>query len=141
MRGIITFVRQETDASERHRLDKWLWCARFYKSRSAASEAVAGGRVHLNGERIKPAHGVRIGDRIELSIGGGRTELDVLALPVKRGPATLAVAFYAETPVSQQRRERLREQQRLAHLATPRPDSRPDKRDRRKLQKLQRGQK
>jgi ribosome-associated heat shock protein Hsp15 len=140
MRGIIAVVREDADTSERHRLDKWLWCARFYRSRSAAGEAVAGGRVHLNGERVKPAHVVQAGDRIELSIGGGTTELDVLALPVKRGPATLAVACYAETPVSQQRRERLREQQRLAYLATPRPDSRPDKRDRRKLQKLQRGQ-
>jgi ribosome-associated heat shock protein Hsp15 len=131
-------VRHETEASERHRLDKWLWCTRFYKSRSAASEAVAGGRVHLNGERIKPGHGVRIGDRIELSIGGGMTELDVLTLPAKRGPATFAAACYTETPESQQRREQLREQQRLAHLVTPRPDTRPDKRDRRKLQKLQR---
>jgi ribosome-associated heat shock protein Hsp15 len=83
---------------------------------------------------------VRIGDCIELSIGGGTMQLDVLALPARRGPATIAATCYAETLVSQQRRERLREQQRLARLATPRPDSRPDKRDRRKLQKLQRAQ-
>jgi ribosome-associated heat shock protein Hsp15 len=140
MRAIITAVRKEKDASERHRLDKWLWCTRFYKSRSLAGEAVAGGRVHLNGERIKPAHNVHIGDRLEISVHGGTTELQVLVLPDRRGAAGAAAACYAETALSRQRRERLREQQRLAHLATPRPDSRPDKRDRRKLQKLQRGQ-
>jgi ribosome-associated heat shock protein Hsp15 len=133
-------MSEDDDKEERHRLDKWLWCTRFFKTRSLAAQAVSGGRVHLNGERVKAAHVVRAGDRISLSLEGLKAEFDVLGLPARRGPAPEARTHYAETPESATRREQLREQHRLAQLSRPRPDTRPDKRERRKLVKLQRGE-
>jgi ribosome-associated heat shock protein Hsp15 len=122
------------------RLDKWLMYARFYKTRSLATAAIAGGKVHLNGERVKPAHLVRPGDRISVSLQGIVAEFDVLGLPSRRGPAAEAATHYAETTASAERRVRLREQQRLAEQSRPRPEGRPDKRDRRRLMRLQRDQ-
>ncbi|HEX4241604.1 MAG TPA: S4 domain-containing protein [Steroidobacteraceae bacterium] len=124
--------------SDDHRIDKWLWESRFYKTRSLASAAIQGGKVHLNGERVKPAHRIRVGDRISLNIAGVVAEFDVLGLPLRRGPAAEAQRHFAETPASAARREVLREQHRLADASRPRPDSRPDKRDRRRLMRLQR---
>jgi len=123
-----------------HRLDKWLWHCRFYKTRSLATAAISGGKVHLNGERVKPAHRVRIADRLSLSLDGVVAEFEVLGLPPRRGPATLAQAQYLETAASIERRAHLKEQQRLAQVSRPRPDTRPDKRDRRRLLRLQRDQ-
>jgi ribosome-associated heat shock protein Hsp15 len=123
-----------------NRLDKWLWYCRFYKTRSLATAAIAGGKVHLNAERVKPAHRVRIGDRLSLSLQGIVAEFEVLGLPQRRGPATEAQSHFLETPASAQRRTALKEQQRLAQLSRPRPDARPDKRDRRRLLRLQRDQ-
>jgi ribosome-associated heat shock protein Hsp15 len=123
-----------------HRLDKWLWHSRFYKTRSLATAAINGGKVHLNAERVKPAHRVRIGDRLSLSLEGIVAEFEILGLPQRRGPAAEAQAQYLETPASALRRANLREQQRLAQLSRPRPEVRPDKRDRRRLMRLQRGQ-
>lgn len=126
--------------SDRHRLDKWLWCARFFKTRSLATQAVTGGKVHVNGERVKPSHNVRVGDRLSLTLQGAEAEFDVTGLPARRGPASEAQLHYAETPASAERRANLREQHRLADLSRPRPDSRPDKRGRRRLLRIQRGQ-
>jgi ribosome-associated heat shock protein Hsp15 len=126
--------------SDRHRIDKWLWYARFFKTRSLAAQAVSGGKVHVNGERVKPAHDVRVGDRLSIVINGADAEFDVLGMPERRGPAPEARTHYAETPESVARREKLREQHRLAELTRPRPEGRPDKRDRRKLVRIQRGQ-
>ena len=123
-----------------HRLDKWLWCTRFFKTRAQATQAVSGGKIHVNGERAKPAHRLRVGDRLSLNIEGATADIDVLGFPARRGPATEARAHYAETPVSVARRIKLREQHRLADMSRPRPDSRPDKRDRRRLQKFRREQ-
>jgi ribosome-associated heat shock protein Hsp15 len=123
-----------------HRLDKWLWYCRFYKTRSLASAAIAGGKVHLNAERVKPAHRVRAGDRLSLSMEGIVAEFEVRGLPQRRGPATEAQGHYLETPDSTQRRGHLREQQRLAQLSRPQSDGRPDKRDRRRLMRMQRDQ-
>jgi ribosome-associated heat shock protein Hsp15 len=123
-----------------HRLDKWLWQARFYKTRSLATAAINGGKVHLNAERVKPAHRVRIGDTLSLSMQGIVAEFEVLGLPLRRGPPAEAQTCFAETPASAERRARLREQQRLAQASRPRPDARPDKRDRRRLMRLQREQ-
>jgi ribosome-associated heat shock protein Hsp15 len=123
-----------------NRLDKWLWYCRFYKTRSLATAAIAGGKVHLNAERVKPAHRVRPGDRLSLSLDGIVAEFDVLGLPRRRGPAAEAQAHYAETPSSAVRRVALREQLRLAQMSRPRSDERPDKRDRRRLMRLQRDQ-
>ena len=128
------------DKTENHRLDKWLWHARFFKTRSLATAAITGGKVHLNAERVKPAHRVCIGDRLSLSLQGIVAEFEVLGLPLRRGSAAEAQSQYLETAASAERRAKLREQQRLAQASRPRPDTRPDKRDRRRLMQLQRDQ-
>jgi ribosome-associated heat shock protein Hsp15 len=122
------------------RLDKWLWLARFYKTRSLSTAAINGGKVHLNAERVKPAHRVRIGDLVTVSLQGAVGEFEVLGLPPRRGSAAEAQSHYRETPESAQRRAKLRAQQRLAEISRPRPEGRPDKRDRRRLMRVQRGQ-
>ena len=121
-------------------MDKWLWYTRFYKTRTLATTAIEGGKVHLNAERVKPAHRVRIADRVSLSLQGVVAEFDVLGLPVRRGPAAEAQSYYQETGASVARRAHFKEQHRLAQLSRPRPDVRPDKRDRRRLMRLQRDQ-
>ena len=88
------------------RLDKWLWAARFFKTRSLAQKAVAGGRVQLNGERTKPAHEVKAGDMVVVRVGDGRWEVKVAALSERRGPAEEARKLYEETEASRTERER-----------------------------------
>ncbi len=105
-----------------------------------ATSAISGGKVHLNGERVKPAHRVRIGDLLSLSLSGIVAEFEILGLPRRRGPAVEAQTHYLETPASASRRAHLREQQKLAQLSRPRPEARPDKRDRRRLLRLHRDQ-
>jgi ribosome-associated heat shock protein Hsp15 len=129
-----------SEKSDGHRLDKWLWHARFFKTRSLATAAINGGKVHLNAERVKPAHRVRIGDRLSLSLQGIVAEFEVLGLPERRGPAAEAISHYLETAASAQRRVKLREQQRLANISRPRPEGRPDKRERRRIMRLHRDQ-
>jgi len=119
------------------RLDKWLWFARFFKSRSQATDAVSGGLVHVNGERVKPAREVRIGDVLEITRDSLRFIVAVRGLPVRRGPATEAQAAYEETAESITQRERKRAQLRMP---PPAPDARPDKHARRELRKLRRDQ-
>jgi ribosome-associated heat shock protein Hsp15 len=126
-------------SSERLRIDRWLWCARFFKSRSQASEAVDGGRVHLNGARVKPSHGVRIGDRLEVTRERESWDIEIRSIPDRRGPAGEAAACYEEMPESSEQRAALRSQRGMAGGAPPRPPTRPDKRARRELMKLQRG--
>jgi ribosome-associated heat shock protein Hsp15 len=125
---------------DRARIDKWLWCARFHKTRSIAAEAVSGGKVHINGDRVKPAHNIRIGDRLSLMLDGVEAEFEVLGLPERRGPASEMQKNYMETAASRARRTTVREAQRLADLSRPRPENRPDKRERRTLARLRREQ-
>jgi ribosome-associated heat shock protein Hsp15 len=125
---------------ENSRLDKWLWHARFYKTRSLATAAINGGKVRLNAERVKPAHRIRIGDHLTLSLQGVVAEFEVLGVPVRRGPSAEALSHYHETAASVERRAKFSEQQRLAHITRPRPDARPDKRERRRLMRLHRDQ-
>jgi len=130
---------EDSDAPHtRLRIDRWLWSARLYKSRSLASDAVAGGKVHVNGERVKPALNLAAGDRLRITQSPFELELIVRAIPSRRGPATEARACYEETAESVTRRERLKEQHALAAAFAPRPASRPSKRDRRRLLKLRR---
>jgi ribosome-associated heat shock protein Hsp15 len=123
--------------SERARIDKWLWCARFYKSRALATEAVQGGRVHLNGGRVKPAHIVRSGDQIEITRGPESWTIQVRAIPARRGSAHEAAGCYEETADSRTQREARRAERRLTGGAPPRPATKPDKRSRRALLRLQ----
>jgi ribosome-associated heat shock protein Hsp15 len=82
------------------RVDKWLWAARLYKTRNQATEAVVGGRVHVNGERVKPSKAVHTGDTLEVTIGMVRRTLSVTGLAERRGPASVAATMYEETPES-----------------------------------------
>jgi ribosome-associated heat shock protein Hsp15 len=118
------------------RLDKWLWAARFYKTRSLATEAVDGGKVKLNGAAVKPAREVKPGDRLQLRAGEQDWEVIVQGLNEQRRPAAEARLLYAETPASAEGRARAAELRKLA----PAPDAdhkgRPTKRDRRQLGRL-----
>jgi ribosome-associated heat shock protein Hsp15 len=116
------------------RIDKWLWAARFFKTRSLATEAVAGGRVHLDGQRVKPAKEVRVGDLLEITIGEAVFAVEVRGLADKRGPASQAQALYEEREESRLRRERQRELRRMAPPLGHDLHGRPSKRDRRRLE-------
>jgi len=118
------------------RIDRWLWCTRHFKSRSLAAEAVAGGKVHLNGQRVKPAHVLRVGDRVAITRPGYTFECEVLALPRARGSAPIAQACYAEVEESKAARVKYVEQSRLASALRPQSLERPDKHGRRELRRL-----
>jgi ribosome-associated heat shock protein Hsp15 len=125
---------------ETTRIDKWLWAARFYKTRGLATDAVLGGHVHLNGERVKPAKDVRAGDRVEVTIGVVRRSVVVRAVSDRRGPASVAQTLYEETPESVARREEQALQRRLAQPLGADLGGRPTKQDRRRLDALRRAQ-
>jgi len=118
------------------RVDKWLWFTRFFKSRSQATDAVAGGHIHVNDERVKPSRELRPGDRVKITRDEIRFDVIVASIPQRRGPASEAVLHYTETPESIHTREQRREQSRMA---PPAPDGRPDKHARRALRDLRRG--
>jgi len=122
------------------RIDKWLWAARFYKTRSAATDAVLGGRVHLNGARVKPSKDVRLDDTIELTIGATRWTVLVTGLSERRGPASVAATLYAETAESLEARERQAIERRTARPLGADLGARPTKLDRRRLEALRRAQ-
>ena len=126
---------------ERLRIDRWLWCARFFKTRSVAAEAVRGSHVRLNGQRVKPSHPVKIGDALTVEL---RDEIErdvrIAAIPVRRGPAPEAAATYVETPESIERRRVAAEQRKLRPVFAPPTSGRPDKRTRRLMLRVrQRG--
>jgi len=118
------------------RVDKWLWAARFFKTRSLASRAVTGGHVHVNGARVKAARPVQPGDRLLIRRGEMEFTVIVQGLSEKRGPAPVARKLYAETAESIAAREAARDERRLIRAAAARPDRRPDKRQRRKIRKF-----
>ncbi len=115
------------------RLDKWLWAARFFKTRSLAAEAVAGGKVHVNGQRVKPAHGVHAGDELRIHKGPYEFVVTVNGVSARRGSAQIAATLYEENPASRAARELLAEQHRVAALSGPRSDQRPNKKQRRQI--------
>jgi ribosome-associated heat shock protein Hsp15 len=116
------------------RLDKWLWAARFFKTRAVAREAVTGGKVHLNGQRVKPSRNVRIGDSVHLSRGPFRYEITVDAVSDRRGPAREAAKLFTESEESIEKRTAIAEDLALRRRAAPIPPaSRPDKRSRRRI--------
>jgi ribosome-associated heat shock protein Hsp15 len=127
-------AQERDDAADRLRIDRWLWCARFFKSRSAAAEAVRRGHVRINGQRVKPAHAVKIGDALQLELPrADEREVAVIAIPVRRGPAPEAASSYVESPESIERRRRAGAERAARGTYLPPTAGKPDKRTRRLL--------
>ena len=120
------------------RIDKWLWAARFFKTRGLAADAVAGGRVHVNGERVKPSKLVRAGDTLEITKGTDRWTVAVEQLAERRGSAKIAGTLYTETDESRSRREQQALTRRFARALGSDLGARPTKQARRRLDALRR---
>lgn len=125
-----------TDANPGLRIDKWLWCARFFRTRSLAQAAVEGGHVQVNGDRIKASRHVKAGDRLLITRAQELFEVEVVSIPDRRGPAPEARLHYRETEASEAARAHQRELQRLAGTVAT---GRPDKRERRDLLRYVKG--
>jgi ribosome-associated heat shock protein Hsp15 len=125
------------DAEEgRTRIDKWLWAARFYKTRALAAEAIAGGKVQVNGERVKRAKPLQMGDEVRIRQGPYEHQVVVRDLSDRRGPAVQAAALYEEKPESRAARETLALRLKSLHSAFLPERGRPTKKDRREINKL-----
>lgn len=123
---------------ERLRVDKWLWAARFYKTRSIAKAAIEGGKVHLDGQRVKVSREITIGEHLTVKQGWDEKEVVVKGLSDQRGPAPIAQTLYEETAASVVRREREAQARKAAGGATARPTQKPGKHERKALEKLRR---
>jgi ribosome-associated heat shock protein Hsp15 len=122
---------------EKVRLDKWLWAARFFKTRQIACEAINGGKVHLNGQRTKPGKEIKAGSRLRIHKGALEWDITVRVLATQRRPAAEARDFYDETAESIERREKMVEAQRLERSMSPRmPQGRPNKKERRMIHRF-----
>ncbi|HWZ44321.1 MAG TPA: RNA-binding S4 domain-containing protein [Candidatus Saccharimonadales bacterium] len=115
------------------RIDKWLWAARFFKTRALAARACELGRIQSNGQPAKPAREVRVGDRLQVTNDGGVFQVEVLLLSEIRGPALVAQTLYRETEASRELRRKVAEELRALRQFEPSPQHRPSKRDRRKI--------
>jgi ribosome-associated heat shock protein Hsp15 len=115
------------------RIDKWLWAARFFKTRSLAGRACELGRIQSNGQPAKPARDVKIGDMLRVTNEGGDFHVEVLLLSDVRGPASVAQTFYRETEASKEARLKAAAERKAAMQFQPMPTGRPSKRDRRKI--------
>jgi ribosome-associated heat shock protein Hsp15 len=124
------------DQPARVRIDKWLWAARFFKTRAMAAHACELGRVESNGQTAKPSREVRLGDRLRVKNGAGEFEVEVCIVHDVRGPAAVAQTFYLETDASKQRRAELAEQKAAQPAFDLWDDGRPSKRDRRIIDRL-----
>jgi ribosome-associated heat shock protein Hsp15 len=125
---------------DRVRVDKWLWAARFAKTRSAATELVLAGHVKVGGERVKPAREVATGDTVEIRLGIVRRTVVVTGIADRRGPAKVAATLYEETPESSAERERLAAERRFGRPLGADLGARPTKQERRRLDALRKGQ-
>ena len=126
---------EDTDEG-RVRLDKWLWAARFFKTRALASEAIGGGKVQVNGDRAKRARPLQVGDEVRVRLGPYEHLVVVKALSARRGPAAVAAELYQERPESVAAREALALQFKTLHAAFVPEKGRPTKRDRREIERL-----
>ena len=126
------------DEEGTQRLDKWLWAARFFKTRALAAEAIGGGKIEVNGERPKRARALQIGDEVRIRLGPYQHIVRVRAHSARRGPAAEAALLYEETPDSRQARERLAIQLRAVHPIFRGDEGRPTKKDRRDIERLRR---
>ena len=133
-------AKPDTGSEQNQRLDKWLWAARFYKTRSLAVEAINGGKVHLNGNRVKPSRTVRPDDMLTISKPPYELEIQILGLNAQRRPAVEAQQLYQETPESIEKRDILKEQIKNEPLGFRQHRGRPSKRDRRHIIKFTRGE-
>jgi ribosome-associated heat shock protein Hsp15 len=115
------------------RIDKWLWAARFFKTRALASHACDLGRIHSNGVKAKPAREVHTGDMLQVESEGGVFQIEVLQLSAMRGPAAVAQKLYRETDASREARQKLAEERKALQQYAPLPEHRPTKRDRRRI--------
>lgn len=115
------------------RIDKWLWAARFFKTRALASKACDLGRIHCNGIQAKPAREVHAGDKLQIRNEGGEFQVEVLLLSEMRGPAAVAQTLYRETEASREARMKLAEERKAMQQYAPLPEKRPSKRDRRRI--------
>jgi ribosome-associated heat shock protein Hsp15 len=129
-----------SENDDRTRIDKWLWAARFYKTRSLAADAIAGGKVQVNGERVKRAKPLQLGDEIRIRQGPYEHLIIVRELSDRRGPAAHAATLYEETASSRAAREALAIQLKTLHAAFVPERGRPTKKDRREIEKLKRGE-
>ena len=125
---------------EKVRIDKWLWAARFYKTRSLAKEMVEGGKVHYNGQRVKPSKEVTLGATVRLRQGFDEKTVVITGISDRRGNATMAAALYEETPESIADREENAARRKSLARSHPMPEGRPNKRDRRKIIQFQQKQ-
>lgn len=121
---------------EKLRIDKWLWAARFFKTRSLASQAVDGGKIKLNGDRTKPSREVRVGDRVVVHVGEYEWDVAVVALSDRRGPAEAARGLYLESEESRLKREARAAERRLCQNPAAELKGRPTKRDRRMIHRF-----
>lgn len=126
----------KVEITEKLRIDKWLWAARFFKTRSLAAQAVEGGKVKLNGQRVKPAKELHLGDAIEIHVGDYAWQVMVRELSARRGPAEAARKLYEETEESQARRLAQVAIRRVEHEPAAEIHGRPTKRDRRMLKRF-----
>ncbi|MDP5041689.1 MAG: S4 domain-containing protein [Paraglaciecola sp.] len=124
---------QQSDPSEEVRIDKWLWAARFFKTRGLARDAIAGGKVQYNSQRCKPSRTIELGAIIKVPMGYDLVEIEVLQIKHQRLSAPLARQMYQETAESEQLREKNAEARRLHAFHSPKPDHRPDKKQRRQI--------
>ena len=115
------------------RLDKWLWAARCFKTRSVARDAVSGGKVHLNGNRAKPGRSISAGDELRIQRGEEEFIITVVEASMRRGPATVAQTLYEESEENRSRREKLAEERKLERQKHLTRERRPDKRQRRRI--------
>jgi ribosome-associated heat shock protein Hsp15 len=122
------------------RIDKWLWAARFFRTRALASRACELGRIQANGVRAKPAREVRSGDKLHIETEGGRFEVEILAVSDMRGPAPQAQALYRETEAGREARLRDAAERKAMQQAFPIPQGRPTKRDRRRIIRFRQGE-
>ena len=129
-------MTERADDDGRVRLDKWLWAARFFKTRSLASEAVAGGKVQVNGDRAKRARPVQVGDELRVRQGPYEFLVVVRALSARRGPAAVAAKLYEERPESRAARDAMALQLKTLHAAFVPEKGRPTKRDRREIERV-----
>ena len=130
-------TQQDTEAKQKSvRLDRWLWAARFFKTRSLAKTAIEGGKVHMDGTRVKPAKEVRVGNLLRISKGQFEQTVIVDQLSDQRGPAKVAVNLYTETHESIETRQARVSERRMLNAGLTVPSTRPSKKGRRELRKL-----